>query len=146
MCDYAKAICSVNASLNYDLLITGCLLHDIGKTIELSGVVATTYTEEGNLLGHISIGFGLVKEICDQNNIDKEKSILIEHMILSHHGEREFGAPVLPSFKEAVVLSYIDRLDSEMMEIDKAYEKTNDGEFTERIFPLDNQIFYKNKK
>lgn len=146
MCKIAESIMPLYEGINKDLVITGCLLHDIGKIIEFSGPVATKYTIEGNMLGHISIGHSIVKEIIDKNKLNSEKTLALENIILSHHGKYEFGSPVLPKTIEAQLVSMIDDLDSKMMTLQKAYKNTKDGEFTEKIFSFDNRSFYKLKK
>lgn len=146
MCDLANSISKLYSNIDYDLLISGCLLHDIGKVVEFSGSVATKYTVEGNLLGHISIGMSIVKEVSDELKIEGEVPMLLEHMILSHHGKQEFGSPVLPTTREALLLSMIDDMDSKMMTLDKAYDGVAEGEFTERIYAFENRNFYKPHK
>lgn len=146
MCDVADFLAKHYPDVNRDILITGCLLHDIGKVIELSGPVSTKYTDEGNLLGHLTIGMSIVKEVADELNISSEVPLLLEHMILSHHGKLEYGAAVLPSTREALLLSMIDDMDAKMMVLDKAYAKVDKGEYTERIFALDNRSFYKSRE
>jgi 3'-5' exoribonuclease len=146
MCNLAEQIAKLYPDVDYDILITGCLLHDIGKVSEFSGIVATHYTEEGNLLGHISIGMSIVKEVADEQKITGEVPLLLEHMILSHHGKQEFGSPVLPETREALLLSMIDELDSKMMTLDKAYKNVEEGEYTDRIFAFEGRSFYKPHK
>lgn len=145
MCEIAKMISSHYSSLNYDLLISGCLLHDIGKCEELSGVIATTYTKEGSLIGHLVIGAILVDESAKRLNIEGEEVTLLKHLILSHHGKLEFGSPIPPLTREALILNIIDEMDSKMMSLDKAFSEIEGGEFSQRIFPLDNRSFYKLK-
>lgn len=145
MCEIADFIASHYEDINRDLLISGCILHDIGKVFELSGPVATKYTDEGNLLGHLTIGMSIVREAAEKLNIKSEVPMLLEHMILSHHGKLEFGAAVLPSTKEALLLSMIDDMDAKMMMLEKAYENVKEGEYTERLFALDNRAFYKSR-
>lgn len=145
MAKLAKEVCKLYPEIDYDLLISGCLLHDLGKIKELTGYISTSYTVEGSLLGHISIGAGIIREICDELKIEGEEPTLLIHMILSHHGKLEFGSPVLPRTREALVLSMIDDLDAKMMVLDKAYKDVENGEFTQRIFALDNLTFYKKK-
>lgn len=145
MCEIAKMISSHYSSLNYDLLISGCLLHDIGKCEELSGVIATTYTKEGSLIGHLVIGAILVDESAKRLNIEGEEVTLLKHLILSHHGKLEFGSPIPPLTREALILNIIDEMDSKMMALDKAFSEIEGGEFSQRIFPLDNRSFYKLK-
>ncbi len=137
------AICECYPSLNKELLITGVILHDIGKCVELSGPVITEYTVEGRLLGHISIMQAIVAEIAHENGLEGEEIMLVRHMILSHHGEYEYGSPVLPMIPEAEILHYIDNIDARMNVITKAYEGVNEGEFTSRQFALENRSFYK---
>lgn len=131
--------------LNRDLLLSGILMHDIGKCIELSGPVITEYTMEGKLLGHISIMQAIVDEIAKENQLEGEEIILIRHMILSHHGEYEFGSPVLPMIPEAEILHYIDNIDARIQSMGKALNQVEAGEFTARIFALENRSFYKSK-
>lgn len=145
MADIAKNIIPIYDA-DYDLLITGILLHDIGKTIELEGPVVFKYSLEGKLIGHISIMSAMIKEAGEKLAITSEIPTLLQHMILSHHGQYDFGSPVLPLTKEAMLLSLIDNLDCKVVALNKALETTNEGEFTQRIFSLDNRSFYKPKK
>ena len=142
ICDY---LASFYNDVNRDLLVTGAILHDFGKMEELEGPAVFHYTVEGKLLGHISIMAAEVREASKKLNITSEVPTLIEHMILSHHGQLEFGSPVLPLTREALILSIVDSLDSKMLILDKAYEDVKKGEFTNKIFPLDNRAFYKAK-
>lgn len=146
MMDLAKHICSLYPLLNQDLLIAGVFLHDIGKLVELSGPIATEYTIEGKLLGHISIMQAMVAETAARLQIQSETVVLLRHMVLSHHGEHEYGSPVLPMIPEAEVLNLIDNLDARMNTLEKALDRVRPGEFTSRIFALENRMFYKIKK
>src|SRR5699024_5501555 len=141
----AKSICDIYPLLNRSLLYSAIILHDLGKVRELSGPVATTYTVEGNLLGHISIASDEVAEAARELNLDGEEVLLLRHMILSHHGKMEFGSPKLPHMKEAEILFFIDNIDDKMNMFEKAYKKTDKGQFTERIFGLDGRQFYNPK-
>ena len=132
--------------VNRDLLITGILLHDLGKTIELEGPVVYHYSVEGKLLGHISIMVSEIRNAAQELKIDSEIPLLLEHMVLSHHDKPEFGSPVSPMIKEALLLTYIDNLDSKMAIATKALETVNEGEFTQKIYPLDGRSLYKPKK
>lgn len=145
MMKLAMNICECYPTLNRDLLLTGVILHDIGKCIELSGPVITEYTIEGKLLGHISIMQAIVAEIAKENGIDGEEVILVRHMILSHHGQYEYGSPILPMIPEAEILHYIDNIDARMNVLTKAYDGIKEGEFTSRQFALENRAFYKSK-
>ena len=143
MLKLGKSICEIYPSLNKDLLFAGIILHDIGKVFELSGPIATSYTVEGNLLGHISIMVTEISKAADELEIEGEEVMLLQHMVLSHHGKEEWGSPKKPMIKEAEILHYIDNIDAKMMMLDRALEKTKPGDFTERLFPLDNRSFYK---
>ena len=131
--------------INRDLIITAVLLHDFGKMTELKGPIIYKYSKEGKLLGHISIMAAEIKEAANILKIDGEIPLLLEHCILSHHGQYEYGSPVLPLTPEAMLLSLIDNLDSKMVIVNKALEDTKDGDFTEKITPLDNRMLYKHK-
>ncbi|RNF39416.1 3'-5' exoribonuclease YhaM [Planococcus salinus] len=143
MLKLGKSICDIYPSLNKDLLYSGIILHDIGKVFELSGPISTSYTVEGNLLGHISIMVTEISKAAEELSIEGEEVLLLQHMVLSHHGKEEWGSPKKPMIKEAEILHYIDNIDAKMMMLDRALEKTKPGEFTERLFPLDNRSFYK---
>ena len=143
MLKLGKAIAELYPSLNKDLLYAGIILHDVGKVIELSGPIGTQYTVEGNLLGHITIMVNEISKAADELEIHGEEVMLLQHMVLSHHGKEEWGSPKRPMLMEAEVLHYIDNIDAKMNMLDRAMSKTANGEFTERIFPLDNRSFYK---
>ncbi len=144
MLKIAKNLCDAHDYINRSLLYSGILLHDLGKTTELSGPVLTHYTNQGRLLGHISIMQADVFDYAKQLNIeDSEEVMLVRHMILSHHGQYEYGSPVLPMIPEAEFLTFIDNLDARADMLDKAMKITDEGEFTSRIFSLENRSFYK---
>jgi 3'-5' exoribonuclease len=101
--------------VNRDLLLTGVALHDIGKLRELRWGTSFDYTLEGQMLGHITIGIGMIEEkIAAIPNFPAAKRVLVEHLVLSHHGHYEFGSPKLPMTAEAMVLHYLDDLDAKM--------------------------------
>lgn len=143
MLDLAKAIANLYPSLDRDLLYAGVLLHDLGKVIELSGSVSTTYTVEGNLLGHITIMVNEIGKAAEELKIKGEEVVILQHLVLSHHGKAEWGSPKPPMVKEAEILHYIDNLDAKMNILDRALERVKPGEYTERIFAMDNRMFYK---
>ena len=147
MLDLGEAFCTLYPMLNRDLLLAGILLHDLGKIDELSGPILTEYTVEGKLVGHISIMQSKVAEKAKALGYqDSEQVTLMRHMILSHHGEYEFGSPVLPMVMEAEMLTFIDNVDARMNMFAKALESVKPGEWTPRIFPLENRSFYKPKE
>ena len=145
MADLANYLCPIY-DCDHDLMITGCLLHDLGKIIELEGPIVYKYSLEGKLLGHISIMCAEVRKAAEELKIESEIPLLLEHMILSHHGQQEFGSPVMPFTKEALLLSLIDNLDSKMVVVNKALSDVEEGSFSNKVFPLDNRAFYKAKK
>ena len=145
MADIASMLCPIYDA-DYDLVITGCLLHDMGKIIELEGPIVYKYSLEGKLLGHISIMCAEIRKAAEELKITSEVPVLLEHMVLSHHGQQEFGSPVMPLTKEALLLSLIDNLDSKMVVVSKATEDLEPGSFSMKVFPLDNRSFYKPKK
>jgi 3'-5' exoribonuclease len=104
--------------VNRDLLLTGVVLHDIGKLRELRWGTSFDYTMEGQLLGHITIGIGMIEQkIVAIPNFPAAKRLLVEHLVLSHHGEYEYGSPKLPMTAEAVLLHYMDNLDAKMQTV-----------------------------
>jgi Predicted HD-superfamily hydrolase len=131
--------------INRALLIAGACLHDFGKIIELSGNLDIEYTFEGNMLGHITIVDEEIVKAAQEMDIslESEDMILLRHMILSHHGLLEYGSPERPKILEAEVLHNIDMMDASINMITKALDKTENGNFSERIFGLDNRSFYK---
>ena len=139
----SKAICDLYPTLNRDLMYAGIILHDIGKVIELTGPVGTAYTIEGNLLGHITIMVNEIGQAAKELGIEGEEVMLLQHLVLSHHGKEEWGSPKKPMIQEAEIIHYIDNIDAKMNMLTRALEKTKPGEFTERLFPLDNRSFYK---
>ena len=146
MADVADAIAKIYTQVDRDILVAGALLHDIGKTIEYENPIAPIQTAEGKLCGHVAIGYAEFKRIVDELDIKSEVPLLLEHMILAHHGSLEFGSPVMPATREALLLSEIDMLDSRQMILDKALDTVNEGEFTPRLWMMDDTSFYKPKK
>ena len=146
MADLALAIYETYKELyeiNIDLLISGVLIHDIGKTRELSSMPDVDYTLEGNLLGHISIGCMEINEAARELKIKGEVPLILEHMILAHHGVHEFGSPVLPKTTEAILLNLIDMIDSRLEAIDKNLQDVLPGEFSGRLSAFDGRTLYK---
>ena len=147
MCALAEAVAGLYPLLDRDLLIAGVLCHDLGKTAELGGLVSADYTEEGRLIGHISIGHGWLMEVAEEEGLsDSEEAILLRHMILSHHGKMEFGSPVMPAIPEAEILFLIDNMDARMNTLKQVFDGMKSGSWSQRIFALDNRMFYKRKE
>ena len=135
-------------SVDRSLLLAGTLLHDFGKEREFTfselGLV-TDYSTKGQLLGHLVMGAQETAEVAEMLGISEEKSVLLQHLLLSHHGEPEFGAAVLPQCAEAELLSLIDQIDSRMEIYREALAPLKSGEFSQRIFALDNRRIYKHE-
>lgn len=146
MAALASSIAELYPQLNRDLLIAGVLVHDVGKTAEMSGPVTTEYTLEGKLEGHISLANGWLSEVAEATGLaGTEEAVLLHHMILSHHGHYEFGSPVLPMVQEAEVLYLIDNMDARLNTLRQALDETDPGTWTQKLFSLDNRQFYKPK-
>ena len=138
--------------LDRDLLLTGVILHDIGKVRELSWVTGFEYTIEGSLLGHIHIGSVLAERAMDKlPSFPPKLKTLVLHMILSHHGKLEFGSPKLPMIPEALALSFIDDLDAKMQAISSEFDKCiREGkpadELTGKVWSLDQRQLLNTKR
>jgi len=135
-------------NVDMDLLLTGVLLHDIGKIYELSYERSFGYSVEGHLLGHMFIGLRLLDEkVRLVPDFPPKVKMLIEHMILSHHGSMEFGSPRLPIFPEALLLHHIDNLDSKMEAMRYSLERDRglEGFLTGYNPALERQIFKKDR-
>jgi 3'-5' exoribonuclease len=130
----ARAISEHYRELDADLLLTGVVLHDIGKIEELRYARGIEYSTEGRLLGHIMIGAGMVHErIKAISGFPAPLAVLVEHLILSHHGTHEFGSPTLPQVREAVALNFIDDFDSKMAAMGATIDSlSGDDEWTGR--------------
>ncbi|MGA9070749.1 MAG: HD domain-containing protein [Terracidiphilus sp.] len=138
--------------LDRDLLLTGVILHDIGKVYELSWEIGFEYTVEGSLLGHIQMGTALTERTIDSlPNFPPRLKTLVLHMILSHHGKLEFGSPKLPMIPEALALSFIDDLDAKMQAIQNEFDKCiREGkpadEMTGKVWALDQRQMLNTKR
>lgn len=143
----AKAVAKQYPIIDESLLLAGAILHDLGKTIELSGPAATEYTVTGNLIGHIVLVDEEIVKAAENLGIDQnsEDFLMLRHMILAHHGLQEYGSPVRPQLLEAEVLHQLDELDATINTISTALEKTEPGQYSDRLFSLDNRRFYQRK-
>lgn len=141
-------MCDIYTNLNRDLVATGVILHDIEKINELESNefgISSGYKMEGMLLGHITQGVRELGKRMERLGLAGEKAIMVEHMILSHHYEPEFGSPKKPLFPEAEILHYLDIIDARMFDMENALEKTAPGEFSEKVWTLENRRLYKPK-
>ncbi|MFY9855803.1 MAG: HD domain-containing protein [Terracidiphilus sp.] len=143
LCTLADRVAPHYPLLDRDLLMTGVILHDIGKVRELSWEIGFEYTVEGSLLGHIQIGTALAERTMDSlPNFPPRLKTLVLHMILSHHGKLEFGSPKLPMIPEALALSFLDDLDAKMQAIQVEFDKClregkGPDEMTGKVWALD---------
>lgn len=132
--------------MNRDLLLTGVVLHDIGKLRELAWTTGFSYTMEGQLLGHITIGIGMVeKKLETLPGFPPKLRLLVEHLILSHHGQYEFGSPKLPMIPEAVLLHYLDDMDAKLQTMRSEFERSvaqgrPADQFTDWVRPMERAL------
>ena len=141
----AERVSEVYPFIDRDLLLAGAMLHDIAKTTEYemtpSGL-ASGYTVEGNLVGHLATGAMMIGDTAKKLGINSEVVMLLQHMVLSHHGEPDFGAAVRPAFIEAELLSQLDMIDARMFEMRQATESVEKGGFTGKLWSMDNRKLY----
>src|SRR5699024_2736803 len=140
-----ESLCDIYETLDRNLLYAGIILHDIGKVKELSGAVNTTYTVEGNLIGHIVIATEEITKIAEELNIEGEDVMLLKHLILAHHGKLEYGSPKTPMIPEAEILHMIDNIDARVLMMNKHIQNAEKGTFTQRVFPLEGRMLYRSQ-
>jgi 3'-5' exoribonuclease len=132
--------------INRDLLLTGAILHDIGKLEELRWGTSFDYTLQGQLVGHITLGIAMIeKKLAALAGFPPELRMLVEHMVLSHHGKLEFGSPKLPMIPEAVLLNFLDDLDAKMHMMRSEFERHEAqggeaGEMTDWVRAMDRPL------
>lgn len=150
MLDCAKAIIGVYKrlypALSSELVYAGIILHDIAKTRELvvgELGLASAYSTEGQLLGHLDLGMAMIERAAAELMINDETKMLLQHIVMSHHGVPEFGSPKPPMFPEAEIVSEVDLLDARLFEMYDALSGIVTGGFTERLWALDNRQLYK---
>ena len=144
-----ERVCEIYPCVDRDLLLAGATLHDIAKLTEFTVAdtgVASGYSVKGNLIGHLAEGAIQVRKAAEELGIPPEKSMLIEHMILSHHGEPEFGAAVKPAFIEAELLSELDLMDARVYEMHEAVLATPENDFSAKLWALDNRKLYNHSR
>ncbi|ATG97519.1 3'-5' exoribonuclease YhaM family protein [Mesoplasma lactucae] len=141
------------ADIDWELVICGAILHDIGKVIEMNDETATDYSLQGKLLGHISIGNAFIyqaaKELGILDNPDgsvNQDVTLLEHMVLASHGKNEYGSPVEPVIIEAIIVSSFDMLDARLFRVNDDLNKVEVGEWTQRIPSEGGKFFYNHYK
>lgn len=140
-----ESVCAIYPSVDRDLLMCGAIVHDLCKIDEFnlsSAGLVTGYSVKGELIGHLVMGAMQIGITAEKLGINGEKAMLLQHMVISHHGEPEFGASVRPMFLEAEILSQLDKLDATIYEINEAVAGVSEGEFTQRMWALDNRKLY----
>lgn len=142
----AKALLPVYPQLNESLLIAGVIVHDLAKIDEMEadalGLVSD-YSVDGKLIGHIVRGVVNIQAACEKTGASAQKALLLQHMVLSHHGIPEYGSPQPPRFPEAEVLNTLDTLDARLNEMDTALARAMPGGFSEKVWGLDNRQLYR---
>ena len=143
----AKGLADNYEQINRSLLYAGCILHDMGKVLELTGPAATQYTTEGNLVGHLVLIDEQIMLAAQDLKIDLESEdlLLLRHMVLSHHGCFEYGSPKLPALLEAEILHRIDDMDAMVYAVTNALQHTGKGTFTEPLLSQDGRRYYRPK-
>lgn len=144
----AHALSEVYTFINTDLLYAGVILHDMAKLEEMDASelgIVTEYTIEGQLIGHIVMGTEKIKEAADKVGADREISMILQHMILAHHYEPEYGSPKKPMFPEAEMLHYLDDMDATMFDMKKAVDSVKPGEMSDPVWSLEKRRIYNSK-
>lgn len=134
-------------SLNRDLLLAGVIVHDLSKVGELDATdlgTVSDYTPDGMLIGHLVRGVAKIDAAGKETECDPELLMMLEHMILSHHGLPEYGSPKPPMFPEAEVLNHLDMVDARIYEMNAAIARVKPGGFTERLWSLDRRLYRPN--
>ncbi len=144
----AKGIADNYPQINRSLLYAGCILHDMGKVLELTGPAATQYTAEGNMIGHLVLIDEQIMLAAQQLklNLESEDLLLLRHMVLSHHGRFEYGSPKLPQLLETENLNRIDDMDAMVYAVTNALQHTKPGTFTEPLMAEDGKRYYRPKQ
>ena len=145
MLKLAKGMLEVYPWLNRDLLLAGVIIHDLGKIDELMSDKAgnvTDYTRDGQLLGHLVRGITNLNRAAEKTGVHGETLVMLEHMLLSHHGEAEYGSPRPPMFPEAEALRWIDMTDARMNTMKNVMDKTPEGAFSEKFVSLDRRVYH----
>ncbi|HSP47964.1 MAG TPA: OB-fold nucleic acid binding domain-containing protein [Clostridiaceae bacterium] len=141
-----ERIAATYEAINTDILYAGIILHDMEKLNEMDASelgIVSEYTVEGTLLGHITQGIMNIERVSRELGTPKEIRLILEHMILSHHYEPEYGSPVKPMILEAEILHHIDMIDARVFDITNAVKDLAPGEFSESIFSLERRRMYK---
>lgn len=140
-----EGLCKVYSFLNTDLVYAGVILHDMAKLEEMDASelgIVTDYTIQGQLLGHIVMGAEKIRAAADVLGVDKEVSMILQHMVLAHHYEPEYGSPKKPMLPEAEMLHYLDDMDATMYDMKKAVDSVKPGEMSDQVWSLERRKIY----
>lgn len=143
MCRVCEALAEIYPDADRDLLLCGAILHDVGKVYEYESGPAFNKTVYGELVGHLAIGDQLVVQLAARvEDMPREKVWHLRHLVLSHHGQLEFGSPVLPKTLEGLLLHFADNVDAKVGIFRQAADSTPEGEtFTDRVWSMDHRRF-----
>ena len=147
-----KVILPLYQDLDHDVVIAGLFLHDIGKTVELSYDISFKYTDEGRMVGHLVKGAMMIEDKYNQlvkEGVDIPHGLVevLQHIIVAHHGQREFGCPVMPSTPEAFLVHYIDNIDAKIqLTRDEIARDNNSGDWTNFVRALDGPVYKKHNQ
>lgn len=145
----AEGVCKIYPFVDRELLLAGAMLHDISKLDEFivgDTGIADDYSVQGNLLGHLVMGAVKISEYAKRLGTDENTVMMLQHMIISHHGEPEFGAAVRPMFIEAELLSELDLMDARVFEMREAVRGAEINGFSNRVWALDNRKLYRHTR
>ena len=147
-----KNILPLYPHLDHDIVLVSLFLHDIGKTTELVYDISFKYSDQGRMIGHLVKGTMIIEEkvaLLQKEGIEIPRGLIdsIEHIIVAHHGQREYGSPVTPATPEAFLVHYIDNIDSKMqMAIDEIGKDTSNGDWTNYIKAIEGPIYKKHNQ
>lgn len=143
----AQALAGVYENIDTDLLYAGVLLHDLEKLSELDsdeqGIC--DYTVKGNMIGHINMAVVTIEKVGETLGVPEEEIMLLQHMVLSHHYQPEYGSPKKPMIKEAELLHYVDMIDARMFDFEEIIGGLQPGELSEPVWSLDRRRIYRRK-
>lgn len=146
MLQLSDGLIKVYPFLNTDLIYSGIILHDIGKIMEFDTFEGSEYTIKGRLIGHISMGLNLIDATARELGMEnEEETMLLEHIMLSHHYYGNFGSPKKPNIAEALVIHYIDNIDSKLCVLGEELNLIKTGDLTGPVGVLERERFYKHK-
>lgn len=146
MLQLADGFLKVYDFLNPDLVFSGIILHDIGKLMEFDSYEGSEYTVKGRLVGHITMGANLIHQVATELGFqDEEEVMLLEHIMISHHYYGNFGSPKKPNIAEALIIHYIDNIDSKVCVLGEELNLVQIGDLTGMIGVLERERYYKHK-